>query len=797
MEKYYKIALPLNITDLYTYKSKNELKTGIRVLIKFNNAVYTGFVIEEDKAISKSIKYESILEIIDKEKIINEELINFSKWISQYYHIGLGQVLSAALPGALNVQYVQRIKKLKDFIADNVEDTISERILLNLSKVAYTDFADLKEKVNIPHLYYWLEKLEEEGIIEIERKIDKKIKPKIVNFIIVKNDDYKGKLGAKQKELYEKIKGLGREFRLSIIAKEYSYAVVRGLKDKGIIDIVPRAIKEKDEDENIIKNKRNPKVIKYTKQQSEIIERLIVASDKNKFIPFLLFGITGSGKTEVYIRIIKQILSKNKSAILLLPEIALTPQVIAKFYNEFSDQIAVIHSHLSQREKYRQWRSIKRGEKKVVIGARSAIFAPVSNLGIIIVDEEHETSYKQDNNPRYNARDLAVVRAKMNNALVVLGTATPSLESWYNVNLNRYNLLLLTQRPFAARLPEIEVIDMRKVENQTGNFSDKLIKEIEKRLENREQVILFQNRRGYSSFVQCINCGELFKCPNCEISLHYHSITSELKCHYCGYTTSLPRKCPKCGSYVYNFGAPGTQRIEKELSGIFPNARILRMDSDTTVKKDSYKEMFERMKNGDVDILLGTQMISKGLDFHNVTLVGVISADVMLNYPDFRSSERTFQLLTQVAGRAGRGEKAGKVIIQTYNPEHFAITDALNNDFELFAIKELKFRKNLKYPPYYRIARFLFSHKNYDFLKENLDKNKDKIIRLKKTMTDIFVLGPIIPPIAKIKNQYRMHIIIKAKSPSEISKAVNYLNKNIKISGTIKKIIDIDAYSLI
>ena len=320
---------------------------------------------------------------------------------------------------------------------------------------------------------------------------------------------------------------------------------------------------------------------------------------------------------------------------------------------------------------------------------------------------------------------------------------------------------------------------------------------IEERLQKKEQVILFQNRRGYSSFVQCVNCGKLFKCPNCEISLHYHSVTKELKCHYCGYTTPLPRKCPDCGSYLYNFGAPGTQQIEKELRGVFPQAKILRMDSDTTNKKNSYQDMFNRMKNGEIDILLGTQMISKGLDFHNVTLVGVVSADVILNYPDFRSAERTFQLLTQVAGRSGRGEKTGKVIIQTYNPEHYAIIDALNNDFELFAIKEMKFRRSLKYPPYYRIARIVFSHKNYEYLKENMDKNRLKINRLRDLIPGINILGPVAPPIIKIKNQFRIHIIIKAKLPSDISKAINYLNTNIKISSSIKKIIDIDAYSLI
>ncbi len=797
MEKYYKVAVPLNIANLYTYKSDKSLQTGTRVLIKFNNAIYTGIIIEEQEEIDEKIKYEKILEVVDKTPLINKELLKLSKWISQYYHISQGLVLSAMIPSALNVQYQQKIKKLKDDILTDADDTVTERILLKLSKLVYTDLQDLKNELKIPNLYYWLERLEEEGIIEIERKIDEKIKKKVANFIVPININYTGKLGSKQRELYEKIKEIGKDFRLSEVAKEYSYAIVKGLREKGIINIEPRIISGKRD--NIFDKFKNisTKEIKYTKEQTFAIHKLKEKINFRKFYPYLLFGITGSGKTEVYIKIIEEVINNKKSAILLLPEIALTPQIISKFYSKFADNIAVMHSHLTQREKYKQWRSINKGDKKVVIGARSAIFAPVKNLGLIIVDEEHETSYKQDNNPRYNARDLALVRAKMNDAVVVLGTATPSLESWYNVNLKRYDVLFLKSRPFKATLPEIEIVDMREVKNITGNFSDLLINEIEERLQKKEQVILFQNRRGYSSFVQCVNCGKLFKCPNCEISLHYHSVTKELKCHYCGYTTPLPRKCPDCGSYLYNFGAPGTQQIEKELRGVFPRAKILRMDSDTTNKKNSYQDMFNRMKNGEIDILLGTQMISKGLDFHNVTLVGVVSADVILNYPDFRSAERTFQLLTQVAGRSGRGEKTGKVIIQTYNPEHYAIIDALNNDFELFAIKEMKFRRSLKYPPYYRIARIVFSHKNYEYLKENMDKNRLKINRLRDLIPGINILGPVAPPIIKIKNQFRMHIIIKAKLPSDISKAINYLNRNMKISSTIKKTIDVDAYSLI
>jgi primosomal protein N' (replication factor Y) len=414
------------------------------------------------------------------------------------------------------------------------------------------------------------------------------------------------------------------------------------------------------------------------------------------------------------------------------------------------------------------------------------------------VDEEHETTYKQDNTPRYNGRDVAIVRAQMSKAVVVLGSATPSLESWYNAQEGKYQLLQLTRRPSNIKLPSVRIINICKEKDQKSLISGLLREKIVQKMEAKEQMILFQNRRGHSSFVQCISCGKLFTCKSCEISLNFHSQFQQLICHYCGSTINMPRTCPDCGSYLFQFGAAGTQQVEKQLHILFPTARVLRMDSDSARKKDSYDSMYDRMRNGNVDILLGTQMIAKGLDFANVTLVGVVLADISLNIPDFRAAERTFQLLTQVAGRSGRGDKPGEVIIQTYNPEHYAIKHATKQDYVSFAEKELILRKALKYPPYYRFARFLFTHKNDKFLKEQVMKNTAIIEKLQNSNNEkkLQILGPTPAPMIKLQNKFRYHLIIKADSVQLLSKTVNYLKKKLKLSSTIKISIDIDPYNL-
>jgi primosomal protein N' (replication factor Y) (superfamily II helicase) len=793
--KYYQIALPINVTKLYIYKTDDEISSGCRVLVSFNSSFHTGIVWQETPDIDEKIKYKAILEIIDDKPKISEELLKLALWISKYYHCSLGQSLSAMLPSAFNIQ-LQRKVKLADERTLDIDDKTTKKIIEAVNN-EWQDIPKLKENLKIKPAEFnsVLEELENCGFIEIQRVFDEKIKKKIANFVILSQIENLPKLTPKQSEAYEHMKSISNDFPLAEIAAKYSYSVVKALRNKGLLTIEPREVKKQY---FTFPDKRIQKMINLTEEQQNSISTITEYIETDKFHPFLLFGITGSGKTEVYIETIKSALKKSKTALMLVPEIALTPQMVDRFFNAFGEDIAILHSHLNDRQRWEQWNKIKSGKSKIVIGARSAIFAPLENLGVIIVDEEHETTYKQENTPRYNGRDLSILRAKMNDAVVILGSATPSLESWNNIRLNKSTLLKLSHRPLSYKLPSVKIVDMKKEKDHKLLLSENLKQKIEEKLERKEQVILLQNRRGHSSFVQCISCGKLFECPNCDISLKFHSNSQELICHYCGNKTQMPRKCPECGSYMFSFGASGTQQIEKQLNVLFPNARILRMDSDSAGKKDSYDSMFKRMREGSVDILLGTQMIAKGLDFENVTLVGVISADIGLNVPDFRAAERTFQLLTQVAGRSGRGEKSGEVIIQTFNPEHYSITTALKQDFEDFAKKEMDMRQHLKYPPDYKLARFVFSHKNEKYLKDQINKNVKIIDELNTLFNNkqLSILGPIETPIARMQNSYRYHLILKADSVKVISSVVGYLKSNLKIGSTIKQVIDIDPYSL-
>jgi primosomal protein N' (replication factor Y) (superfamily II helicase) len=794
--KYYDIALPVRLPKLFGYKSSEEIIKGCRVLVSFGNSFHTGIVWQETKTVDSTLQYKGILEVVDEQPKIAAQLLDLADWISKYYHCSLGQALSAMLPSAFNIQLQQQVRLLeKKQIPES--DGIPEMIFNELSSLNWQNITDVKTNLNTKssRLNYWLEYLEINQIIEIKRVYDAKIKKKVANFVVRNKIVELPKLTERQADAWQIILTKEASFPLKDIIHETTRPVLKALEKKGMIRIEPQ---ELNETYFVLPSSRQEKIVNLSEEQKTAVSSIIDSVEKHEFNTFLLHGITGSGKTEVYIRAIKKCRDLGRSALMLVPEISLTPQMVERFFNAFGENIAILHSHLNDRQRWEQWNKIKSGECKIVIGARSAIFAPLENIGTIIVDEEHETTYKQDKTPRYNGRDIAVVRARMSNAVVVLGSATPSLESWLNNINGKYELLTLTHRPLSYNLPTVKIVDMRNEVDHKQLLSKTLRAKIEEKLEAKEQIILLQNRRGHSSFVQCISCGKLFSCPHCDISLNFHSHQQELLCHYCGHKINMPRKCPECGSYMFSFGAAGTQQIEKILQIMFPGARILRMDSDSARKKDSYDSMFERMKSGNVDILLGTQMIAKGLDFANVTLVGVISADISLNVPDFRAAEKTFQLLTQVAGRSGRGEKPGEVIIQTYNPDHYSITTATKQHYETFAAKELILRKALKYPPDFKIARFVFAHKTEKILKEQTAKAIPILGNLRNTYPpkQLLILGPVPAPMVKLQNNFRYHIIIKADSYKLISHVVSMLNEHLKLSSSVKTSIDIDPYNL-
>jgi len=576
-----------------------------------------------------------------------------------------------------------------------------------------------------------------------------------------------------QKKIVEMLKENGEILRKNLL--EVSSSSLNTLLKNEII------IEEKREHYRLNYSNYKSVAKKLTFDQQKVVDEVISNGNNN----YLLYGVTGSGKTEVYMEIIDYYLRKGKTCIVLVPEISLTPQMIQRFSERFGNMIAAIHSGLSDGEKYDEWRRIVRGEASIVIGARSAIFAPLQNIGIIIMDEEHSESYKQsDSHPRYHARDIAFLRAKTHHCSIIFGSATPSLESMARALKGVYKLLELPNRVNGKSLPYVNIVDMNIASKKMkGYFSFELKKAIEDCLSREEQVILLLNRRGYSSFITCKNCGFTFKCPNCDITLTYHKSSNTLRCHYCGYGEKVYDKCPKCSEVSLNKLGVGTQKIEEELQEIFPNSKILRMDYDTTSRKGMHEKMIDDFKNHHYDVLLGTQMVAKGLDFGNVTLVGVINADTTLNIPDFRSSEKTFSLINQVAGRSGRSSKEGKVIIQTFNPDHYAIYFACKYDYMSFYKKEMNIRKQLKYPPYFYLATIRISGKDSNIVYQESLKIKRS---LERNLEHIIILGPSSASVFRVNNIYRYQILLKYKSEIEIyfimEKIVDHYKNQTKVN---------------
>lgn len=603
------------------------------------------------------------------------------------------------------------------------------------------------------------------------------ISKKYQTFYEIKDKEYIPSSLAQRKilELFSEAKIISRKVLLEI-----SSSALSTLLEKGVLS----EIKEEDYRMKYDIKRDTKKVL--TKAQQNVVDSVL---NDQRHVPFLLFGVTGSGKTEVYMQIIEKVLKKGKTAIILVPEISLTPQMIEQFSNRFGNQIAALHSALSEGEKYDEWRRIARGEANIVIGARSAIFAPLKNIGIIIMDEEHSDSYKQgDKNPRYHARDIAIWRGKYHSCPVLLGSATPSLESMARARKGVYELVTLQERVNGKMLPEVEIIDMNQESKRSSyHITNTLLKNLNDCIKRGNQAILFLNRRGFSTFVTCKNCSEVIKCPNCDITLTYHKSNKMLRCHYCGYATPLPKECPKCHENSLSDLGVGTEKIEEELHILLPSVKVLRMDVDTTSKKGAHKKMIDAFRNHEYDILLGTQIVAKGLDFSDVTLVGVINADTSLNIPDFRSSENTYSLLSQVAGRSGRSSKAGKVLIQTFNPDHYAISFVKHHDYLGFYNEEMKIRKRLGYPPFYFLCYLKISGKEADYLFQESLKIKRSLERNLQYTT---ILGPTTLAVFKVNNIYRYGIILKYKKEDMLYDILLKIQNHYKNNHKIK--VDID-----
>lgn len=671
------------------------------------------------------------------------------------------QILEGFVLGTNETEY----ENLKEIIDVVDEDIVLTKELLDLGKyVSNTTLSTLISayQVMLPKA--------------LKAQKGTKINKKIVKYVELSDVNIKEfKLNEKQQEILNIVK---KEKRVKKeILNKISLSSTNTLIKRNILIEIEKEEYRLDTEEELIE--------KYplTIEQQKVVDEILLEEEKRIF---LLHGVTGSGKTEVYMEIIEKMKEQGKTSIVLVPEISLTPQIVSRFRKRFGKNIAILHSRLSEGEKYDEYRKISRGEVDIVIGARSAIFAPLENIGIIIIDEEHSTSYKQESNPKYNAIDVAIERSKYHDAKVILGSATPSLETYARAKKGVYKLLELSRRVNNRPLPKVEIVDMNKEKDKTSYFSEKLKKAITERIEKQEQIILLLNRRGYASFVTCSNCGYVEKCPNCDITLTYHKSSNTLRCHYCGYGNKRIDVCPECGEKAIKELGVGTEKVEEEINNLF-NCRTIRMDFDTTSRKGSHEKIIESFKNHEYDILLGTQMIAKGLDFENVTLVGVINSDTSLMIPNFRSSEYTFQLLSQVSGRSGRGNKEGSVIIQSHNPEHYAIALSKNHDYIVFFNQEMKIRRELSYSPYYYMASVKVISKEYDKAKEESNKVGSF---LKNKLTNSIILGPTVCSVFKMNNLYRFNIIIKYKKEDNLYPALTYLQEHYKNINNVK--IDID-----
>ena len=777
------VDVPLMQTDKpYSYAVPKEFSTmlevGMRVHVPFGkaNRLIQGIVVELTEETTPELK--EIVEVLDFTPVLNEEQLWLAEELRKSVFSYKISILKAMLPGFLNSSYDKIL---------HAQPSLNEQDrLLIFGNEEQQHFLSLDKELQAKVM-----RLTRQGAIQVEyQAIDQKhIKTEKwyqVNQGILEQLVIPQRANKKQ-ALRDVLQAQTAMYRLADLKEHFSREVIHYFVEQEAVQIIE---KEVSRSEAYFENVATDSALVLNEEQGAAVQA-ITQQIEHGGKPFLLEGVTGSGKTEVYLQVIQEALSRGKTAIMLVPEISLTPQVTNRFIARFGKKVAILHSGLSNGEKYDEWRKVERGEAQVVVGARSAIFAPLKNIGAIIIDEEHEASYKQDSNPRYHARDVALLRAKYNQAVLVLGSATPSLESRARAGKGVYHFLQLTKRAKPqAQIPEVEIVDFRDYigQNEASNFTPILLEAIQDKLDRKEQVVLMLNRRGYSSFVMCRECGTVDTCPNCDISLTLHMDTKSMNCHYCGFSKGIPHTCPNCSSRSIRYYGTGTQKAYGELAEAFPQARILRMDVDTTRKKGSHEQILKEFGEGRADILLGTQMIAKGLDFPNVTLVGVLNADTALNLPDFRSSERTFQLLTQVAGRAGRAEKEGHVIIQSYNPKHYAITFAKNQDYEGFYAYEMSIRKQLAYPPYYFTVGLTLSHK---IEAEVVKKSYEVLNMIRSGLSDkVQILGPTPKPIARTHNLYHYQLMIKYRFEEHLQDVLNQIldwtqekiNKDLRLS---------------
>jgi primosomal protein N' (replication factor Y) len=817
MQHFIDVILPLPLERYFTYTvntvEADFLKPGMRVAVPFGKSkIYTSIVHRVHQENTATYEVKDIEFIIDEQPVVTESQLQFWEWISSYYLCAVGQVMRASLPKSFLLESETIVLKneatfIDDALLDDREflvmEALESRNALKVQEVM--DILDRKSVLPI------LQKMLEKDFIILQEELYHTYKPKTEKFILLheelKEDE---KLQSVLEELQRAPKQ--REAVLTLFMMQagnpkevtkkqlieranVTAAVIKTLVSKGILVEI-----EKEIDRVLDKEEEGSELYRLNEDQTEALQQIKSSFKSNKTV--LLHGVTSSGKTQLYVELIREQLEKGSQALYLLPEIALTTQLISRLKNFFKHQVLVYHSKYNLNERLEVWNHvINAKEPYVIIGARSAMLLPFQNLGLIIVDEEHETSFKQyDPAPRYHARDTAIVLGHMKKAFVLLGSATPALESYYNASSGKYHLVELKKRFGNVQMPEINMVDIKekhKRKKMTGHFSDTLIEHMQQAFRNKKQVILFQNRRGYAPIMECGTCGNAPQCPNCDVSLTYHQYKGQLRCHYCGYHTFVPKECPSCSSSAMDTKGFGTEQIEQEFRMLFPDHKVARMDLDTTRGKNSYEKLIHQMDTGEIDCLVGTQMLTKGLDFRNVSLVGVMNADSMLNFPDFRAHERCFQLLTQVAGRAGRTKEVGKVLIQSYHPDHMILQQVSSYDYPMMYKEQIEERYQFKYPPFQRLIRITFKHRDYQ---TTLDSSTWFVNALNQIPHGVVVLGPEFPPVSRIRNLYNIHVIIKLTKQQAPDQVKGYIMKVKKSFESIKQYrsvrcnIDVDAY---
>ncbi len=822
------ILLPIRIKNAYTYLVPehiiSECGIGKRAIVQFGNKrMYSGLIVNIHIHHNSNVeKFKPILSIIDEYPIVNDKQLALWKWIAEYYLCFQGEVMNAALPSSLKLSSETKICLHPEFDSDFSALTDKEFLIaeaLDINKVL--SISDVIKIIGTPKVFPLIKTLIEKKIAIAEEEIKNAYIPKLVTVVKLRdeykdekkledlfNELYKNKKQEKQLNLlmhYIHLTGqdglMFNEIKRSLLltSAEFSISQINSLEKKGIFEVYSKRISRFKE----YISKQMPDSIVFSKEQEVAYEKIKKSFTSTSTV--LLHGVTSSGKTEIYIKLINEYINQGKQVLYLLPEIALTTQIINRLRMYFGDKVGVYHSRFNSQERAEVWQKSNNdnllGEEihyDIILGARSSLFLPFNNLGLIIIDEEHDSSYKQNNPaPRYNARDAAIYLAKIHDAKTLLGTATPSLESYYNAKSGKYSLVELNSRYGNIEMPEIIVADLKKdtrLKRMKSHFSDILYENIKTALENKKQVILFKNRRGFSLRLECDKCGWMPCCNHCDVTLTYHKFSNHLRCHYCGFTTKITEECPDCGNTAIIMKGYGTEQIEEELSLLFPNAKISRMDTDTMRSKNSFHQLITDFESKNIDILVGTQMITKGLDFENVTVVGVLGVDDMLSYPDYRAHERAYQLMVQVSGRSGRKNEQGKVILQTWNKNHKIINYVINNNYLAFYTDAIDERRKYSYPPYVRLIEITLRHRNEKFL----DQASNKLSEVLKSKFANRILGPEYPLISKIKDEFQKIILVKLEKNLVTEKQKDVINKAIedfqKLNEykSIKVVIDVD-----